>query len=120
MYGFVFYQFSYLPSKRHARRENMDVMNTTKLTQQNRSAELHYVHTTLSGIFIERMFTRRTFLKLAAQLSIVMAGSHVQKAFASTERQRIIEQAGYGTGDYGSGDYPGYTIYLPQISKEEQ
>lgn len=50
----------------------------------------------------------------------MMAGSHHKKAFASTEQPNIIEQAGYGTGNYGSGDYPGHATYLPLVSKEKQ
>ena len=64
--------------------------------------------------------TRRTFLKIVAQVSIVMAGSHYKKALASTQQQNTIEQGGYGAGNYGSGDYPGYATYLPLISKEDQ
>lgn len=71
-------------------------------------------------IFFQFILTRRTFIKLVAQLSIMMAGSHNQKAFAATEQQNTIEQVGYGTGNYGSGGYPGYATYLPLIGKENQ
>jgi hypothetical protein len=61
--------------------------------------------------------TRRTFLKISAQLSLLIAGFPCSQAFA--EQQNRLEQVGYGIGNYGSGAYPGYGVYLPLISKEE-
>lgn len=69
---------------------------------------------------IHYALTRRTFLKLVTQLSIMMAGIHPRKALAAAEQQHITEQPGYGAGNYSTGDYPGYTTYLPFISKEMQ
>jgi hypothetical protein len=64
--------------------------------------------------------TRRTFLKLGVQLPVMMAGFNRNKAFAFAEQQNIVEQAGYGVGSYGSGEYPGYATYLPLVSKENK
>lgn len=71
-------------------------------------------------IIFQLMLTRRTFLKIVAQLSILITGSHYKKALASTEQQNTIAQAGNRIGNYDSSDYPGYTTYLPLISKEKQ
>ena len=60
--------------------------------------------------------TRRTFLKNGAILSAMTVGFKRKKAFAAPPNS--LNQAGYGVGAYSNGDYPGYAIYLPLISKE--
>lgn len=65
--------------------------------------------------------TRRLFLKLGTLLPSISASFKRKKTFEITIQPFGGSQAGYGTGAYGNGDYPGNSItYLPLIHKEKQ
>jgi hypothetical protein len=79
--------------------------------------------------------SRRTFLRLAAQLSLLSAVLPRQRTLAASAVQALPQASGYGNGVYGQGVYAGsisfagstssspemlnHTIYLPIVTKEE-
>lgn len=79
--------------------------------------------------------SRRTFLQIAAHLSLVSATQVISHPLVARAIQTTPSTGGYGSGAYGQGVYAGssgfgeaaaakrfpleHTLYLPIINKEE-
>jgi hypothetical protein len=81
-----------------------------------------------SKIALHRL-NRRTFLRLAAHMSLLAVGLPVKRIAAVGVEQATPQVGGYGAGPYGRGVYVGaagfglepvdHAIYLPIVNKEE-
>jgi hypothetical protein len=79
--------------------------------------------------------SRRTFLRLAAHLSLLSAVLPLKRTLAAGAGQVMPQASGYGNGVYGQGIYAGsssfggststsletfdHMIYLPIVTKED-
>lgn len=67
---------------------------------------------------LNRLLSRRTFMRVLAQLGVaatILPEHLIDAAVAPGAPQSLA----YGRGAYGQGFYAGYQVYLPFINKEE-
>lgn len=69
---------------------------------------------------LQQLINRRTFLKIMANLSALVASTGIRDVFTAQNQQQDSKTHDYGVGNYSQGEYPGYKTYLPLVSKENK